>query len=98
MNKIHGKAIIAHHIGEITMEFKLHNSYSPIDNIPIDVFFKETDDFDDLENMTLSHCRGTVLDIGAATGTLDQLPNFFSKCKSPLNHGGQLKLDSSDIS
>ena len=66
MKDIHGKAILAHHLGERTMELKLHNSYGPVDNIPIDIFFKEADDFDDLENMALSHCRGTVLDIGAA--------------------------------
>ena len=158
MKDIHGKAILAHHLGERTMELKLHNSYGPVDNIPIDIFFKEADDFDDLENMALSHCRGTVLDIGAAAGahalflqsfganitaldsspgcvqtmkllgmknliqqdyrqhqmtydtllllmngigiagTLDQLPDFFSKCKSLLKDGGQLILDSSDIS
>ena len=68
MKDIHGKAILAHYLGERTIELKLHNSYDPADNIPVDIFFKEADDFDDLENMALSHCRGSALDIGAAAG------------------------------
>ena len=157
MKDIHGKAILAYYLGDRTTRLKLHNSYGPIDIMPIDVFFKEAEDFSDLENMALSHCRGAVLDIGAAAGThalflqsfganvtaldsssgcvetmkrssvqhvvqqdyrqhqatydtllllmngigiagtLDQLPDFFNKCKSLLNPGGQLLLDSSDI-
>lgn len=157
MRDIHGKAILAYHLGNRSMELKLHNSYGPVDHLPIDIFFKESDDFDDLEKIALRHCRGTVLDIGAAAGahalflqscganitaldsspgcvqtmkllgiknviqqdyrqhqltydtllllmngigiagTLVQLPDFFSKCKSLLNDGGQLILDSSDI-
>jgi len=69
MKDIHGKAILAYYLGDRTTRLKLHNSYGPIDIMPIDVFFKEAEDFSDLENMALSHCRGTVLDIGAAAGT-----------------------------
>ena len=157
MKDIHWKAILSYYLRDRTTRLKLHNSYGPIDIMPIDVFFKEAEDFSDLENMALSHCRGAVLDIGAAAGThalflqsfganvtaldsssgcaetmkrsglrqviqedyrqhqatydtllllmkgigiagtLDQLPNFFNTCKSLLNPGGQLLLDSSDI-
>jgi len=157
MKDIHGKAILSYYLGDRTTRLKLHNSYGPMDIMPIDVFFNEAEDFSDLENMALSHCRGAVLDIGAAAGThalflqsfganvtaldsssgcvetmkrsgvqhvvqqdyrqhqatydtllllmngigiagtLDQLPNFFNTCKSLLNSGGQLLLDSSDI-
>ena len=48
------------------MELKLYNPYNSVDNMPIDIFFKEANDFSDLVNMALSHCRVNVLDIGAA--------------------------------
>ena len=66
MKDIQGKVILAYHLEERTIELKLHNSYNSVDNMPIDIFFKEANDFSDLENMALSHCRGNVLDIGAA--------------------------------
>ena len=68
MKDIHGTAIIAYYQGNRTTKLKLHNSYGPIDSMPLELFFRDAEEFTDLENMALSHCMGKVLDIGAAAG------------------------------
>ncbi len=41
---------------------------SEIEEMPVEVFFREEGDLSDLESYALSICRGSVLDVGAGTG------------------------------
>lgn len=154
----HGQAILNYYKGDRDTELILHNSYGEPEEMPIEVFFSDPDDFTEIERTAMTHCRGTVLDIGAAAGshalflqafdapvtaldyspgcaevmrssgvkvvaqenfqnhsgqydtillmmnglgiagTLDGIPILLNKCQQLLNEGGQIVLDSSDIS
>ncbi len=47
---------------------QLHNSYGPWEEMPIEVFFRDYDDFPDLEQFALTQVTGKVLDVGAGAG------------------------------
>lgn len=46
----------------------LHTSYGDQDEMPVEVFFRDADDFPELEFIGLSLCDGRVLDVGAGVG------------------------------
>lgn len=54
--------------GEIPSPLLLHSSYGDIEEMPVDIFFREEEDFTELEFIALSLCDGKVLDVGAGTG------------------------------
>ncbi|WP_244211756.1 class I SAM-dependent methyltransferase [Sphingobacterium detergens] len=47
----------------------LHTSYGDQDEMPVEVFFRDADDFPELEFIGLSLCDGRVLDVGAGVGS-----------------------------
>ncbi len=47
----------------------LHTSYGDKDEMPVEIFFREPDDFPELEFIGLSLCDGYVLDVGAGVGS-----------------------------
>ncbi len=47
----------------------LHTSYGDRDEMPVEIFFREPDDFPELEFIGLSLCDGRVLDVGAGVGS-----------------------------
>ncbi|KGE15648.1 class I SAM-dependent methyltransferase [Sphingobacterium deserti] len=47
----------------------LHSSYGDIEEMPVEVFFREQDDFPELEHIALALCDGHVLDVGAGVGS-----------------------------
>lgn len=47
----------------------LHTSYGTVEEMPVDWFFREEEDFPELERYALTFCRGKVLDIGAGVGS-----------------------------
>jgi 2-polyprenyl-3-methyl-5-hydroxy-6-metoxy-1,4-benzoquinol methylase len=47
----------------------LHTSYGDQDEMPVEIFFREPDDFPELEFIGLSLCDGRVLDVGAGVGS-----------------------------
>ena len=47
----------------------LHTSYGTVEEMPVDWFFRDEEDFPMLEYYALSLCRSTVLDIGAGVGS-----------------------------
>ncbi|MGN5955206.1 class I SAM-dependent methyltransferase [Sphingobacterium lactis] len=54
--------------GELTHPLLLHSSYGDIEEMPVEVFYREEDDIPELEYIALSLCDRKVLDVGAGTG------------------------------
>nr|WKN37349.1 class I SAM-dependent methyltransferase [Tunicatimonas sp. TK19036] len=46
----------------------VHTSYGTREEMPVDWFFREPDEFPEVEQYALSLCQGKVLDIGAGVG------------------------------
>lgn len=157
MEDLHGKAIYDYYKGDHGSLLMVNNTYGEPEEMPIDYFFRDQEDFSDLENMAISMCYGKILDIGAGAGAhslfmqaleidisaiekspgcistleqsgmkqlfhgdfqghqgkydtllvlmcglgiigkLDNLSQFLNTCKGLLNEGGQILVDSSDI-
>lgn len=47
----------------------LHTSYDRVEEMPVDWFFRDEEDFPPLEMTALEACRGKILDIGAGVGS-----------------------------
>lgn len=54
--------------GETLDPLLLHSSYGDIEEMPVEVFFREEEDLPELEFIALSLCDGKVLDVGAGAG------------------------------
>src|SRR5690606_5191448 len=54
--------------GELPEPLLLHRSYGDIEEMPVEVFYREEDDIPEMEFIALSLCDGKVLDVGAGTG------------------------------
>lgn len=54
--------------GELSFPLYLHSTYGDIEEMPVEVFYRESDDFPELEFIALSLCDGNVLDVGAGVG------------------------------
>mgnify|MGYP001236462048 CR=1 FL=1 len=54
--------------GTLTSPLLLHGSYGYTEDMPVDVFFREEEDFPEQELIALYLCDGRVLDIGAGVG------------------------------
>lgn len=48
----------------------LHNSYDEPEEMPVDVFFREEADMQELELLALDYCEGKILDVGAGVGCM----------------------------
>ncbi|WP_073118603.1 methyltransferase domain-containing protein [Reichenbachiella agariperforans] len=68
MKDLHGQAILDFYKKAPEKPLMLHNSYGEPEEMPIEVFFRENEDFSELENLAITHCRGSILDVGAAAG------------------------------
>lgn len=53
---------------ELPEPLLLHSSYGDIEEMPVEVFFRDADEFPELEHIALALCDGTVLDVGAGVG------------------------------
>ncbi|MEP1779054.1 SAM-dependent methyltransferase [Reichenbachiella sp.] len=158
MKDVYGEAIFDFYKGDHSVVLTTHNTYGEPEEMPVEVFFRDHQDFTELENLAITSCEGKILDVGAGAGAhalfmqafemdvtalenspgcietlkhsgmekmvnqdfyayeskydtllfmmnglgiagkLASLPFFFSHCKKLLNSGGQIILDSSDIS
>lgn len=67
---VYGEALADYHQnGKLTCPLLLHSSYGDTEEMPIEVFFRDEEDFPELEFIALSLCDGTVLDVGAGVGS-----------------------------
>lgn len=64
----HGQAILDYYKGKQEIKLVLGNSYGEPEEMPVEAFFTEPDEFSEIERTAMTHCRGKVLDIGAAAG------------------------------
>ncbi|UXP32347.1 SAM-dependent methyltransferase [Reichenbachiella agarivorans] len=68
MKDLHGQAILDYYKKEESSLLLLHNSYGEPEEMPVEVFFREPEDFSELENCAIAHCYRKVLDLGAGAG------------------------------
>ncbi|TDS16180.1 class I SAM-dependent methyltransferase [Sphingobacterium paludis] len=67
---VYGEALYDFHKLNMLQEpLLLHSSYGDIEEMPIEVFFREQEDFPELEHIALALCDGHVLDVGAGVGS-----------------------------
>ncbi len=67
---VFGHALNDYLIGNDDTELILHNSYGDLEHMPVSVFFREPEDFTELERLAIDQCQGRTLDIGAGTGAI----------------------------
>lgn len=69
LKDVYGEALTDFHkLQEIQAPLLLHSSYGDIEEMPIDIFFRDEDDFPELEIIALALCDGKTLDVGAGVG------------------------------
>ncbi len=64
-----GSALHDYFLGNRREKLRLHTSYGEVEEMPIEVFFREPDDFPELEHIALALCDGHILDVGAGAGS-----------------------------
>ncbi len=65
---IWGQALWDFHRGVKTKTLYLKTSYGPKEKVPLEEFFRYSDDFTALETYALELCQSPVVDLGAGTG------------------------------
>jgi hypothetical protein len=68
MKDILGKAIASYHQGNCIDQLWINNTYGEPDEMPLEYYFRDKEGMPELELFALKHCRGKILDIGAAAG------------------------------
>ncbi|SFC49145.1 hypothetical protein SAMN05421747_112100 [Parapedobacter composti] len=63
-----GNALHDYLRGKKTDKLYIHTSYGT-EEMPVDVFFRQPDEFPELEHIALALCDGRVLDVGAGAGS-----------------------------
>lgn len=67
---VYGEALYDYHVlRELKDPLRLHSSYGDIEEMPVDIFFRDEADFPELEHIALALCDGHVLDVGAGVGS-----------------------------
>src|SRR5690606_40059086 len=67
---VYGEALYDYHVlRELKDPLRLHSSYGDIEEMPVDIFFRDEADFPELEHIALALCDGYVLDVGAGVGS-----------------------------
>ncbi|MCB0494567.1 MAG: class I SAM-dependent methyltransferase [Cyclobacteriaceae bacterium] len=68
MQDILGQAIYDYAMEEEKGLLLIHNTYGEPDEMPVEVYFREAEDFFDVEQKAIELCKGRVLDVGAGAG------------------------------
>lgn len=67
---VYGEALYDFHtLNQLQEPLLLHSSYGDIEEMPIEVFFRDQNDFPELEHIALALCDGHILDVGAGVGS-----------------------------
>lgn len=66
---VYGAALHDYYYAKKRAPLILHNNYGEDEEMPVDLFFREENDFPELEFIALSLCDGKVLDVGAGAGS-----------------------------
>jgi len=66
---VYGKALYDYYQHGQAEALILHTSYGLKENMPVEWFFRDEEDFPELERIALGKVRGTTLDIGAGVGS-----------------------------
>jgi len=66
---VYGEALHDYFNNQFTEELILHTNQTETEAMPVDLFFRDTDEFPDQELIALALCDGKVLDIGAGAGS-----------------------------
>src|SRR5690606_10998139 len=64
-----GKALHDYFLGNTTDKLMLNTSYGDLEEMPVEVFYREPDEFPELEHIALALCDGRTLDVGAGAGS-----------------------------
>lgn len=64
-----GNALLDHLHGRQKSKLLLHTSYGEIEEMPTDEFFRQPEEFPELEYIALALCDGKTLDVGAGAGS-----------------------------
>lgn len=65
---LYGKALYDYYNGKNADDLVINTSYGDKEEMPVEVFFRDFDDFPILEAIAIEACAGKVLDVGAGTG------------------------------
>lgn len=66
---VQGMAMLDYFAGIDDINLLIHTSYGDPEDMPVEAFFRDLEDFTKLEGVALKNCRGEILDIGAAAGS-----------------------------
>lgn len=69
LEQVFGRAILDYFDGTDPNTLILHNNYGTTEEMPVELFFRQPDDFPELEHIALALCDGKVLDVGAGAGS-----------------------------
>jgi cyclopropane fatty-acyl-phospholipid synthase-like methyltransferase len=69
LKDVQGQAMLDYYAGKEEIKLLIHTSYGEPEDMPVEVFFRELEDFTKLEKLALKNCKGEILDIGAAAGS-----------------------------
>jgi len=65
---LYGQALYDYYVGQEEVDLYINTSYGDVEEMPVEVFFRNFEDLPKLEILALEHCKGKVLDVGAGTG------------------------------
>ncbi|MGB1003693.1 MAG: class I SAM-dependent methyltransferase [Salibacteraceae bacterium] len=68
INDIYGKALLKYLDNPGKQEIIVHSDIAETEAYPLSWFFRQVEDFPELEKMALDLCKGKILDVGAGTG------------------------------
>ena len=63
-----GIAIKEHYYSKSQSKLYIHDLFGPKVEMPVDIYFRQEEDFPLLERLALQQCEGSILDIGAGAG------------------------------
>lgn len=69
MEQVFGRALLDYYKNNHPETLFLHNNYGTVEEMPVDLFFREPEDFPELEHIALAFCDGKTLDVGAGAGS-----------------------------